>query len=75
MKKLLLIAVAAMGLAACNTTCDCEVRQDLYTWNAFEYEFTSTTTVGTDTCLAAGVLDSTVTGGGAFSTVTYVVCP
>ncbi|MEY2963859.1 MAG: hypothetical protein RL754_1120 [Bacteroidota bacterium] len=74
MKKLLLLSAVGLGMASCGT-CDCEVHQDLYTWNAFEYELTATNTIGTDTCLTAGVIDSTETGGGAYLTVTRVVCP
>jgi len=76
MKKLLLIAVAGFGLASCSTNCDCDLMQDNYTWDALNgWQPSTTTTLATDTCLPAGVIDSVETGGGAFLNVTRVECP
>jgi uncharacterized lipoprotein YajG len=76
MKKLLLIAVAGFALASCSTTCDCDLMQDSYTFDALNgWQPSATTTLATDTCLSAGVIDSVTTGGGAFLNVTRVECP
>lgn len=76
MKKTLLLLAAGFTLAACSDlNCDCDVIVDSYTWNGFSYDLTNTTTTVQDTCLPAGVLDSTATGGGAFANVTRVECP
>lgn len=77
MKKLLLIAgVAGLTLASCTGTCDCDLVQDNYTWDALAgWQHNGTTTLATDTCLSAGVIDSVETGGGAYLNVTSVVCP
>lgn len=76
MKKLLLIAVAGLALASCGTTCDCDLMQDSYTFDAINgWQPSTTTTLATDTCLPAGVIDSVTTGAGAFLNVTRVECP
>ena len=76
MKKLLFLAFAGgLLFTSCTGTCDCDLIEDSYTWNAFEWELDGSTTVAMDTCLDAGVIDSTITGGNAFMKVRRVECP
>jgi hypothetical protein len=77
MKKIALFAfVSGLFLASCSGSCDCDYIVDNYTNTALNgYQLSSSTTVVEDTCLTAGVIDSTISGGGAFLTISRVECP
>jgi len=79
MKKALLILGVGVALASCgNAFCDCDVYEDDYTWDGFQYQLDNSTLTVEDTCVSAGILDSTTAGGGAtpsYLTVTRAECP
>lgn len=79
MKKALLFLGVGFALASCgNAFCDCDVYQDDYTWDGFQYQLDNSSLTAEDTCVSAGILDSTTAGGGAtpsYLTVTRAECP
>ena len=79
MKKFLLLAGFGLLLASCgNAFCDCDVYEDDYTWDGFQYQLDNSSLTVEDTCVSAGILDSTTAGGGAtpsYLTVTRAECP
>ena len=76
MKKALLILGVGFALASCgNAFCDCDVYEDDYTWDGFDYQLNSSAMTVEDTCLDAGIVDSTITGAGAYLKVLRVECP
>ena len=76
MKKLLLLAGFGLMLASCgNAFCDCDLYEDDYTWDGFDYQLNSSTMTAEDTCLDAGIVDSTSSGAGAYLKVLRVECP
>ncbi len=79
MKKLYasIALIGALGLlSSCSQNCNCEVYVDSYTYQALNgFQLTSSTLVAQDTCVDAGVLDSTTIGGGAYATVVRGECP
>ena len=65
MKKFLLLAGFGLLLASCgNAFCDCDVYEDDYTWDGFQYQLDNSALTVEDTCVDPGVLDSTTAGGG-----------
>jgi len=69
MKKILLLAGFGLLLASCgNAFCDCDLYEDNYTWDGFDYQLNSSTMTVEDTCL-------TITGAGAYLKVLRVECP
>ena len=77
MKKIALFAfVGGLFLASCSRSCDCDYIVDHYTSTALNgYQLDNSTTVAEDTCLSAGIVDTTYSGGGAFMAVGRVECP
>ena len=76
MKKLLLLAGFGLMLASCgNAFCDCDLYEDDYTWDGFDYQLNSSTMTAEDTCLDAGIVDSTISGASAYLKVLRVECP
>ncbi len=77
MKKIALFAfVSGLFLASCSGSCDCDYIEDNYTNTALNgYQLDGSTTVAEDTCLSAGVVDTTYSGGGAYMVVGRVECP
>ena len=79
MKKFLLLAGFGLLLASCgNAFCDCDVYEDDYTWDGFDYQLNSSAMTVEDTCVDPGVLDSTTAGGGStpsYLTVTRAESP
>ena len=77
MKKIALFAFASgLFLASCGGNCDCDYIEDNYTSTALNgYQLGGSTTVAEDTCLSAGVVDTTYSGGGAYMVVGRVECP
>jgi len=79
MKKALLILGVGFTLASCgNAFCDCDVYEDDYTWDGFQYQLDNSALTVEDTCVDPGVLDSATAGGGAtpsYLTVTRAECP
>ncbi|HCP40388.1 MAG TPA: hypothetical protein DIT65_01230 [Cryomorphaceae bacterium] len=77
MKKIALFAFASgLFLASCTRTCDCDLILDNYTNTALGgWVLDYSTTVAQDTCLDAGIIDSTVSGGNAYLMVRRVECP
>ncbi|MDA8571503.1 MAG: hypothetical protein ACO3JZ_04385 [Schleiferiaceae bacterium] len=77
MKKIALFAfTSALFLASCTGTCDCDYLVDSYTSTPVDgYVLNSSATIAEDTCLDAGVIDTSYSGGGAFMTVARVECP
>lgn len=76
MKKFLLLAGFGLLLASCgNAFCDCDVYEDDYTWDGFDYQLNSSALTVEDTCLDAGIVDSTISGAGAYLKVLRVECP
>ena len=79
MKKFILFVFCGFALASCgNAFCDCDVYEDDYTWDGFQYQLDNSTLTVEDTCVDPGVLDSATAGGGAtpsYLTVTRAECP
>lgn len=79
MKKFILFVFFGFALASCgNAFCDCDVYEDDYTWDGFQYQLDNSALTVEDTCVDPGVLDSTTAGGGAtpsYLTVTRAECP
>jgi len=77
MKNITLFAfLSALFLASCSGSCDCDYIVDYYTQTALSgYQLDGSTIVAEDTCLSAGVIDTTYTGGGAYMAVRRVECP
>ena len=79
MKKALLILGLGFALASCgNGFCDCDVYEDDYSWDGFQYQLNNSALTVEDTCVDPGVLDSTKDGGGntpSYLTVTRAECP
>lgn len=79
MKKALLILGVGVALASCrNAFCDCDVYEDDYSWDGFQYQLDNSALTAEDTCVDPGVLDSATAGGGAtpsYLTVTRAECP
>ena len=56
--------------------CDCDYLVDSYTSSPDGYVLNSSATIAEDTCLNAGVIDTSLSGGrGVFMTVVRVECP
>lgn len=76
MKKFLVLAGFGLLLASCgNAFCDCDLYEDNYTWDGFDYQLNSSAMTVEDTCLDAGIVDSTLTGAEAYLKVLRVECP
>ena len=77
MKKIALIAfTSTLFLASCTGTCDCDYLVDSYTSTPVDgYVLNSSSILAEDTCLNAGVIDTSYSGGGVFMTVVRVECP
>jgi hypothetical protein len=76
MKKLAIIFGIGLGLTSCgNAFCDCDMYTDSYTWDGFAYQLNNSALTASDTCLDAGVIDSTTSGAGAYLSVRRVQCP
>ena len=77
MKKIALFAfVSGLFLASCSGSCDCDLIEDNYTNTALGgWVMDNSNTVAEDTCLSAGVIDTTYSGGNAYMKVRRVECP
>ena len=61
MKKITTPGRFGLLLASCgNAFCDCDLYEDNYTWDGFDYQLNSSTMTVEDTCLDAGIVDSTI---------------
>lgn len=77
MKKMVLFLSVAGLLVSCGTSsCDCDLIHDNYTNTALTgWSLESSMTVVEDTCLDAGIIDTTYNGGNAYMQVSRVHCP
>lgn len=77
-KTLLFLSVIGFLAVSCTGTCDCDVIEDNYSWDGFDWAVSTTNpseTIAMDTCVDAGILDSNISSTGAYLTVTRAVCP